>query len=161
MTRIRDATLFLALAASTVIAFAQVPERPTPQTAQPGQMQQMQSRMQSMHETMERIHATQDPAERQRLMQEHRQAMHEGMAMMSQMMGGPGGNAVSRCREDDAVCRMDRMQMQQGAMTERMETMQQMMQQMMDHMMQREAAPTPSPETQQPPATEQNHAEHH
>lgn len=126
-------------------------------------MQRMQNRMQAMHETMAKIRATKDPAERQRLMQEHVQAMHSGMAMMDGMGGSAGrqGDAAARCGEGDLACRMNQMQTQHGAMAERMGMMQQMMQQMMDHMMQREAAPPASPEPQEPRGEQQNREAHH
>ena len=53
-----------------------------------GKMGKMQQQMEKMQELMDKIHATTDPAERQKLMQEHMQAMHEGMKMMKGMGGG-------------------------------------------------------------------------
>lgn len=112
--------------------------QPTPQT------EQMQTRMQAMREQMARIHATEDPEERQRLMQEHMRSMHEGMMMMGRMMGGPGAQEPMRqCQEGDTECRMSQMQMQQQMMGQRMGMMQQMMEQMMEQMMQGGASDTP------------------
>jgi len=48
----------------------------------------MQQQMEKMQELMDKIHATTNPAERQKLMQEHMQAMREGMKMMEGMRGG-------------------------------------------------------------------------
>ena len=45
------------------------------------------NRMQEMHKTMERIQQSKDPAERQRLMQEHMDQMHKMMSDMQGMMG--------------------------------------------------------------------------
>jgi hypothetical protein len=106
--------------------------------AQPAaEMGQMQARMQEMQALMERIRNTSDPAERQRLMDEHMRAMHDGMAMMGRMggQGGPGPGA--ECSQHDSECRMREMQREQRMMGERMGMMQMMMQQMMDQMMMR------------------------
>lgn len=94
------ALLFLACAC------AAQPGRP-PQAAP--ETMQMQAHMQQMRGLMQRIHGASDPAERQRLMAEHMQAMQQGMTMMGRMMGG-------------------------GAMGEHMSMMQMMMGQMRDHM---------------------------
>jgi hypothetical protein len=107
-------------------------------------MQQMQTRMQTMRDQMARIHATEDPEERQRLMQEHMQSMHEGMMMMGQMMRGPMSQGEKpQCRQADTECRMNQMQMQHQMMGQRIAMMQQMMEQMMEQMMQRRAGETP------------------
>lgn len=45
----------------------------------------MQKRMQAMRQTMKKIHATQDTAERKRLMQKHMQQMRDAMGEMSGM----------------------------------------------------------------------------
>jgi hypothetical protein len=100
--------------------------------------QDLQNRMQQMSEQMARIHGTQDPAERQRLMQEHMQSMNAGMMMMGQTMRGgmgPGRAQGQQCKPDDAACRLDRMQAQQDMMSGRMGMMQMMMQQMTEHML--------------------------
>ena len=128
--------------------------QPTPQTEQ---LRQMQTRMQGMREQMARIHATEDPEERQRLMQEHMQSMHEGMMMMGQMMRGPMAQRQPRqCQEGDAECRMNQMQMQQQMMGQRMGMMQQMMEQMMEQMMQGGVSDTP-----EATAEGESHEEHH
>jgi hypothetical protein len=51
-----------------------------PSTAPAAAMPMTGARMQTMHEQMDRIYATQDPVERERLMQEHMRAMREMMA---------------------------------------------------------------------------------
>ena len=106
---------------------------------------EMQSRMTEMQSLMDRVRNTQDPAERQRLMAEHMRLMHEGMMMMGPMMGGPAGNQGSQqpCADNDAQCRMQRMQREQGMMGQRMGMMQMMMQQMMEHMTQQDGAGQP------------------
>lgn len=53
----------------------------------------MQQRMEEMHAQMQRIIETEDPAERRRLWEEHRQQMEEHMAMMREH-GGPGGGGM-------------------------------------------------------------------
>jgi hypothetical protein len=130
------------LAALTSVAFACAAQQPNegPQTS--AETGQMQTQMQEMRALMERIRNTTDPAERQRLMAEHMQAMHDGMTMMGRMMGGGmmgrqggGAGAGPPCAQNDPECRMRQMQGEQGMMGERMGMMQMMMQQMMDHMM--------------------------
>lgn len=52
----------------------------------------MQERYRLMQEQMQKIRQTRDPGERQRLMQEHWQTVHEGVGMMGPgMMGGDCG----------------------------------------------------------------------
>ena len=53
------------------------------------QMAQMQENMQKMQAQMEKIRQTQDPQERQKLLQEHWETMRSGMAQMHDMWG-PG-----------------------------------------------------------------------
>src|SRR5690242_17818663 len=52
------------------------------------QMAQMQEHMKQMHQQMDRIHKTQDPKERQKIMQEHMHSMSKAMKMMRGMGGG-------------------------------------------------------------------------
>lgn len=139
---------------ATLLAQAPAPETST----QPPTAQEMQSRMQQMSEQMARIHGTQDPAERQRLMQEHMQSMNAGMTMMGQMMRGgmgpgrQGGAQGQQCKPDDAACRLDKMQGQQDMMNGRMGMMQMMMQQMTEHMMQQQPGQPGNTTPAQPPA---------
>ena len=128
------------LLALTSVAFACAAQQPN-EGAQPSpEAGQMQTRMQEMHALMERIQNTTDPAERQRLMAEHMQAMRAGMTTMGRMMGGGtagaqgSGPGSAQCAENDMQCRMAQMRGEQRMMGERMAMMQQMMQQMMDHM---------------------------
>ena len=89
-TRLRISLIALLLCAP--LAFAQAPASP-PAAAPAGdataanqQMQRMQANMKNMQDMMAKIQATKDPAERQKLMQQHSMAMHAQM----QMMGGMG-----------------------------------------------------------------------
>lgn len=105
------------------VSDTQVPATTT--TASPGMGMGMMdmNRMQEMHKMMERIEQSDDPAEKQRLMQEHMDEMHKMMSDMHGMMGkGMSGSAPDR----------------QQATEKRMDMMQGMMEQMMEHMMARE-----------------------
>jgi len=117
------------------------------------QMQQMESRMQAMPALMERIQNTEDPEERQRLMDEHAKSMQQGMMMGDMMRGQAQGG---QCAAYDTACGMQRMQGQQDMLSQHMGMMQMMMQQMMGQMMQREAQPEAGEAPEQ-----QNHEEHH
>ena len=68
-------------------------------------MMKMDRQMEKMRDLMKRIHATQDPQERQRLMQEHMQAMQEGMKMMRGMgmMGGMSAMGMMGRKKSAAV----------------------------------------------------------
>jgi len=161
---LKKGCLFVVLSSLPLVLAAQAPdEQSETDTGTMPQMQQMQSRMQAMHEQMARIHATEDPEERQRLMQEHMQNMHEGMTMMGQMMRGPMAQGQTRqCQQDDTECRMSQMQMQQQMMGQRMGMMQQMMEQMMEQMMQGRVLGTPeAPEAPDAGAEGESHEEHH
>jgi hypothetical protein len=122
------------------------------------QMQQLEGRMQAMRAQMEAIQKTKDPAERQRLLDEHAKSMQQGMMMMGQMMGGPGGAQAQGGRaQNDTQCQMQRMQGQQQMMGQQMGMMQKMMEQMMGQMMMQSGVP---PQTGETPK-QQNHEEHH
>lgn len=106
-------------------------------TAQPAaDVKQLEARVHEMRRLMDRVRNTADPAERQRLMDEHMRAMHDGMAMMGRMMGGSrGGTACGgERRRNDDECQMREMQRRQGMMDERLDMMQMLMEQMMDQM---------------------------
>ena len=106
--------LIVALSLLPLVAAAQAPaEQNQGETATAPEMQQMHSQMQTMREQMARIHATEDPKERQHLMQEHMRTMHEGMTMTGGMMGPMAQGPAQQCQQDDTECRMDQMQMQQ------------------------------------------------
>lgn len=95
----------------------------------------MQQRMQEMREQMARIHETQDPEERQRLMRQHMESMHQAMAAMQEAMRTQGGERQrQQCAQGDAGCQVEQLQMQQQMMGQRMGMMQMMMQQMMEQM---------------------------
>lgn len=63
------------------------------------QLEQIQQQMNAMHEQMQKIQATQDPKERQKLLDEHWNSMHSTMSAMHELWGrgmgpagmGPGG----------------------------------------------------------------------
>ena len=84
--------------------------------------------------------------------------------MMGPMMGSGGQAGERPCADNDMQCRMQRIQMQQGMMSQRMGMMQMMMQQMMDHMMQHDATAqpgTPAPNAAPNAPGGQNHEQHH
>jgi hypothetical protein len=127
--------VLIALISVAFTCAAQLPNAAAQPAAEVGQMQ---ARMQEMQALRERVRNTSDPAERQRLMDEHMRAMHDGVAMMGRMMGEQGGPVrAGECRQNDNECRMRQMQGEQRMMGERMSMMQMMMQQMMDQMMMR------------------------
>ena len=141
--------LLLCAAFLAITASAQEPDE---NASAPGNMmmQQMQGRMQMMQEQMESIHATNDPEERQRLMQEHMASMHANMQMMTSMMTQRmSAMEMQSCAEDDAQCRLNRIEGRQHAMNESMGMMQMMMEQMMQQL-----------EVQENPS-EEAHEEHH
>jgi hypothetical protein len=162
--------LFVALSSVAFACAAQEPNSDKGSAATPPQsqqqmqmqmqqMEQMESRMQAMREMMAKIQSAKDPEERKRLLDEHAKAMQQGMTMMGQMMGGPGGQAqAGQCAQSDTACQMQRMQGQQQMMGQKMGMMQMMMEQMMGQMMQREAKP-PAGET--PQQQKQDHEQHH
>ena len=156
----RKAYWFIALSSLAFACAAQQPDgdrgdaATTPQSRDNPQMrmqmQQMESRMQAMRALMERIQNTEDPEERQRLMDEHAKSMQQGMMMMGDMMRGQAQGG--QCATNDTACGMQRMQGQQDMLRQHMGMMQQMMGQMMQREAQPEAGETPE---------QQNHEEHH
>jgi hypothetical protein len=121
------------------------------------QATQVQEHIKTMHEQMDKISKTQDPKERQKLLQEHWATMQGGMGMMRGMwgpgmMGGPGmhGNMMGGPGMGGAMMGGGRMQGWHGMggyyskltpeqMKQRQYMMDQymgMQQQMMDNMMQ-------------------------
>lgn len=102
----------------------------------------MQERYKKMQEQMGKIRQTKDPKDRQKLLQEHWQTMHEGMGMMGGGMGrGPRGGAMMGA--GPAGCPLgaapEAMTCRQNMMERRMEMMQMMMENMIEH--QGQAAP--------------------
>ena len=94
-----NASRFAALALTAVLfptlTFAQQDTdaaKPTPQSMSIEQFDQdmakTQENLKKMHEQMSLIQKTTDPAQRQKLMQEHQATMQQGMQMMNGMMGG-------------------------------------------------------------------------
>jgi hypothetical protein len=157
VSRMKAGCLLVASALLASYAVAQAPDEQSQSdiVAMP-QMQQMQSRMQAMREQMARIHATADPEERQRLMQQHMQSMHEGMMTMNEMMRGATPGQERECQQTDTECRMNQMQTQQQMMGQRMGMMQQMMEQMVERMTQGQ-----TPEVPGGTSESENHEEHH
>lgn len=133
--------IFLAALAG-LLCFAASAQPPAGGEASP-EMQHMQQRMQQMRQQMERIRATEDRQERQRLMREHMESMHQGMTEMGGMMRRQSSDTgAERCSQADTECRMEKMEAQQRMMGQRMGMMQMMMEQMMEQMMQRQATET-------------------
>jgi hypothetical protein len=110
------------------------------------QMQQRMQKMQQMQQMMDRINKSKDPQERQRLMQEHMEKMHDMMTNMRGMMepgmmgkgmmdkgmmqGGGSGDNMGAAQKDT----MPMLQRQQ-MMEKRLDMMQGLMEQMMEQMM--------------------------
>jgi hypothetical protein len=105
----------------------------------------MQEHMKKMQDIMARMQKTTDPAERQKLMNEHTQAMQEGMktmrtsAMMQDMMSG--GMMREAPKEGAGPGMGGGGPMSHEMMERRMEMMQMMMEQMMQHQAATELAP--------------------
>ena len=101
MKTIRMAPLVLALVTLGQPALAQQPkpaDKAAAQAAQPSvqefdkRMAQLQETMKQMQAQMDKVRQTQDPQERQRLLQEHWNSMQAAMAAMHGVWG-PGGPA--------------------------------------------------------------------
>lgn len=135
MNTTRLSTILAPLLLSTSMVYAQAPAPPAATKPDaPAMMQHMQDNMKAMQDMMAKIHASKDPAERQKLMQEHSKAMHAQMDMMGGMRGGQMG-----MMKGDGMMGGDMMQQHQ-AMQGRMAMMEMMMGQMLQH---QEAAPAP------------------
>jgi len=112
---------------------------PTPTATQSGQSMNMGGQMGQMDEHIKKMQALHDkmtsattPEERQKVMDDQRKEMQEGMAMMSPMMQGGGmmggmgsGTMGQKGKPADPTSQMQMMQ-------KRMDMMQMMMQTMMD-----------------------------
>ena len=93
--------LILSLAAPPILAQQEPRQPPTATPDQSVQAQSpgdtspplslMQQRLEEMQAFMEKLNQTTDPAERQKLVQEHRQKMQELGGMMRNLRGGPMG----------------------------------------------------------------------
>ncbi len=134
-----------AAAAGNQSAAAQAPAKATPADEAGKQLTKAQALMQ-------RIEQTRDPAERQRLMQEHLQAMREGMGMMrgmgvmgaGMMMGqGPAGSGKGMSGDKAGGMMGCDMMAGHAMMEKRIDMMQQMMEQMLRRDAAREAMPRP------------------
>ena len=85
-----------ALALAALLVEPTFAQQPQPDTATPAEVDKQAVRMQALIEKMNgqmsKIQATKDPAERQKLLQEHWTTMQEGMSLMrgGMMSGGPG-----------------------------------------------------------------------
>lgn len=116
------------------------PAKPVMSMEMDKQMSKMQEKMKVMQAQMDKIHKTTDPAERNKLMQAHMQAMMENMTMM-RSMGGPmmmgAGDHGSMKMGDKKGAMMGGDMMQHHEM---MEKRIDMMQMMMEQMMQRDQA---------------------
>ncbi len=115
---------FLATAAFLALAI------PAAHAAQHATPERMQQRFQQMHTMMDQTTQAKTPAERQKLMAEHRQMMQEQMVAMRHMTGPAG--MMGKNQGTGTMDPNARMQMMQR----RMDMMHQMMEQMMEQMMQ-------------------------
>lgn len=171
------ATVLVAAAVTGLPAQAQSPKPPAkgeqaqPVTPSPAefdkQLAQMRGYMQQMQAQMGQIQQTQDPQERQRLLQEHWTSMQAAMSTMRGMWGPAGAPGVGCCANGPAMGpgmmmggpMMGWSQMHSyysGLTPEQLRQRQYMMDQympmqqmMMDHMMwhQRWMTPSPAPAT--------------
>lgn len=132
------------------------PAAPAP--AKPAAADEANKQLTRAQALMQRIEQTRDPAEQKRLMQEHLQAMREGMGMMRGMgaMGGMGGGGAGmmmgqgpagggKGMSGDKAGGMMGCDMMAGhaMMEKRMDMMQQMMEQMLRRDAARDAMPRP------------------
>jgi len=96
----------------------------------------MQAAMQKMQEQMTKIRSTTDPAERRKLIAEHRSTMRGAMGTMMRM-GGPGTGMMpggGMMRGPAATPAPGEVPGRMGMMEQRMGIMQMMMDQMMQHL---------------------------
>ena len=76
---------------------------PAPEQGAEGHsMASMHERMGQMRDQMARIRASEDPADRERLMREHMESMQRHMEMMDAMQGAKPAASPGRCAEGDA-----------------------------------------------------------
>jgi len=105
-------------------------------------MAAMHGHMTKMQKTMDEIQGTEDIKQRQGLMQQHMQEMHQGMGMMQCKVPGemPGKmkSPMEMMDKDDAMSDTNAMMKRHKMMEQRMDMMQGMMGQMMEHMMQQQ-----------------------
>ena len=99
-------------------------------------MLQMQQQMKKMHNQMSRMQQATDPAERQKLMDEHMQSMREGMQTMHGIGGGMMSGDMLGQMPKDGTAKSGPMaggKMSAEMMQRRMDMMQMMMEQMIEH----------------------------
>jgi len=97
-------------------------------------MGDMEKHMSEMQGIMEKIKNTKNAKERQKLMSQHMEEMHEGIDMMQNMMTGKMNDMNMDHESKEKMMGTKDMKMQQSMMTQRMDMMQSMMGQMMNHM---------------------------
>jgi hypothetical protein len=139
------AILATVLAAQPIAGAAQTEKTGAGMRTDPGMQQQMIERMKTMQSQMEKIRQTTDPKERERLLAEHMESMHEGMrtmrgmggGMMGMMGGGPGGAMAGGSMHRPRGSGPQNAEMMQ----DRMDMMQMMMEQMMQHDQMRQQTP--------------------
>ncbi len=125
-------------------AAASTVDKATTDTGKP--MERMHENMQKMQAQMQKIMQTKDPKEREKLLNEHWQSMHDAMKTMRGMGGGmkmSGGGKAGGMMDGGMMggsgktqSRMMSGDMMGGGkmMEDRMDMMQMMMEQMMEHM---------------------------
>lgn len=145
------------LAGAAMLRAAHADEQPatTPAPAEVDQQfARMQEQMRLMQSQMDRLGKTTDPAERQRLLDEHWTAMQKFMAdahgpmMRGHMMGGPMMGGGPMMWKDYRELTPEQLRRRQYMMDRWMPMQQMMMDQMMQHqhgMMQPPAAPPAPP----------------
>jgi len=119
------------------------PKAPAKPRADDKSVAQTQEHMKKMQDIMARMQKTTDPAERQKLMSEHMQAMQEGMKSMRGMGGGMMQGMMGQAPKDGtAKPGTGRgVPMSPEMMERRMDMMQMMMEQMMQRQKALEGAP--------------------
>jgi hypothetical protein len=134
MSHFRFIPLAAALASATfLVACNTAPAMPmgaasANSMATPDQMARMDAQMKTMQGMHEKMMNAKTPAERSKLMAEHRKTMQDGMEMMGEMgSGAMGGMQGKGPMAGDMATR-------QQMMEKRMEMMQTMMKMMMDQM---------------------------
>jgi len=116
------------------------------------QMSQMQASMKIMQQQMERLRTTTDPRERQKLMQQHMQAMQDHMKMMRGMggpmmsggatgMGGPMKMGDGMAMGERKGMADDDMMRHHDMLEKRVDMLQMMMEQMKQHDRMQESGP--------------------
>jgi hypothetical protein len=95
-------------------------------------MQEMQDRMKNMQKLMSKMRSTNDPQEREKLMQEHMTAMLEGMKSMDGMMSEGGMMGEGDMMGEGGMMGKDGMMMMHKKMLMRMKLMQEMMEQIIE-----------------------------